>query len=247
MQIHERIYIVGSGSAGIGISNEMDCTVYLVDGGEECALIDTGAGIETERIIKNIKKDGIDPHKVSSIFLTHGHGDHSGGAAELSEFCEATVYALKETAEYVTYGNLKALSIKDAIEAGVYGRDYKYRCCPTEVISEDEEIRIGDSILYVYRMDGHCSGHGCYGMEYQGKRILFSGDTIFNYGRISIQSIWDCDLQKYIETCKALNKIHPDILLPAHGAFLLEYGYSYIEKAMKEINSLGIPKNIIEE
>ena len=57
----------------------------------------------------------------------------------------------------------------------MYGRDYKYRCCPTEVISEDEEIRIGDSILYVYRMDGHCSGHGCYGMEYQGCLLYTSG------------------------------------------------------------------------
>ena len=62
---------------------------------------------------------------------------------------------------------------------------------------------------------------------------------------ISMQSIWDCDLQKYIETCKKLAYIHPDILLPSHGTFLLEKGYTYIDKAMETIHTLGIPKNLI--
>ncbi len=244
MRIHERIYIVGSGTDGIGISNEKDCTVYLVDGGGEFALIDAGVGIQPERILSNIEKDGISPRMIASVFLTHGHGDHSGGAAALSRECGATVYALKETARYVETGDLEALSMREAIRAGIYGADYEYEPCPVQPLSDDEVLRVGDLRLRVHRTEGHCSGHGCYEMRFGGRTILFSGDTIFNYGRISLQAIWDCDLRSYIETCRKISRICPDILLPSHGAFLMDRGYTYIEKAMESVRALGIPKNL---
>lgn len=245
MRIHERISIIGSGTAGIGISNPYDCTVYLLDCGGTYALIDTGAGVETERILQNMEQEGVDRQQVSHIFLTHGHGDHSGGAAELRRECQAEVYALKETAGYVTGGDLDAIALREAIQAGVYGKDYVYQPCEVHPIPDDACIEIGEIRLFVHRTEGHCSGHACYEMNDKGKKILFSGDTVFNYGRISLQSIWDCDLQKYIETCRKLEEIHPDILLPSHGAFLMERGYAYIEKAMQAIQTLGVPENII--
>ena len=245
MQIHERIYIVGSGVTGIGISHESDCTVYMVDGGGEYALIDTGIGIDANRILQNIDKEGIDIKKISAILLTHGHGDHSGGAVALSQACHAKVYALEETANYVSSGDVDSISIKEAIQAGVFGKDYIYQACPVTPLLDKEHFIIGDITLQIHRTEGHCSGHGCYEMNFKNKKILFSGDAIFNYGMISMQSIWDCDLQKYIETCKKLAYIHPDILLPSHGTFLLEKGYTYIDKAMETIHTLGIPKNLI--
>ena len=247
MQIHERIYIVGSGDSGFGISHDLDCTVYLIDGDGEYALIDAGAGVEPESILHNIKAAGIHPAQISGIFLTHGHGDHSGGAFALSRACQAEVYALRETAEYVSEGNLKAIALEEAIRAGVYGKGYTFHACPVRPILEDTSVQVGDIRLNVYRMEGHCSGHTCYEMIWQGKKIVFSGDCIFNYGKIALQAIWDCDLQKYIESCKRLEEIHPDVLLPAHGSFLMSRGYTYIEKAMRKIRGLGIPDNLIGE
>lgn len=245
MQIHERIHIVGSGIAGFGISNEMDCTVYLIDGGNECALIDAGVGLEPEKILKNIEKAGIEKNKISYIFLTHGHGDHSGGAYVLSEKCDAKVYALSQTAKYVSDGDLQAISMEEAIKAGMYGKDYVYHKCQVQTLEEEAEIKIGDIVMKVHHMDGHCSGHACYEMVYKGKTILFSGDSVFNYGKISMQSIWDCDLQEYVKTVKRLEKIHPDILLPSHGAFLMSHGYYYIDQAMDSIQRLSVPENLI--
>lgn len=247
MQIHERIHIVGSGNSGFGISHDLDCTVYLIDGNGEYVLIDAGAGVEPETILHNIKAAGIHPTQISGIFLTHGHGDHSGGAYALSRACQAEVYALRETAEYVSEGNLKAISLEEAIQAGVYGPGYTFHACPVRPIEENASVQAGDLELTVYRMEGHCSGHACYGMVWQGRKILFSGDSVFNYGKIALQAIWDCDLQKYIESCRKMDRMHPDVLLPAHGAFLMSRGYSYIEKAMKQIRALGIPNNIIGE
>lgn len=247
MQIHERIHIVGSGIDGIGISHPLDCTVYMIDGNGEYALIDAGAGVEPERILQNLERTGVKRNSILRIFLTHGHGDHSGGARVLREACQAEVYALKETANYVTSGNLEAISVKEAIRAGVYGENYEYHSCPVHPLADDEQIKVGDLTLKVHRTEGHCSGHACYEMQYGGKRILFSGDSVFNYGKISMQAIWDCDLQKYIATCKKIESIHPDIFLPSHGVFLLENGSAYIDKAMAAIRSLGIPGNLIGE
>lgn len=244
MKIHERIHIVGSGIAGIGISHKLDCTVYLIDGGGEFALIDAGIGLESEKILNHIEESGIDKNKISSIYLTHGHGDHSGGAYVLSEQCSAKVYALSQTAKYVSEGDLQAISMGEAIEAGMYGRDYVYYKCQVHTLEEESKIQIGDIVMKVHHMDGHCSGHACYEMDYKGKTILFSGDSVFNYGKISMQSIWDCDLQEYIKTIKKLEKIHPDILLPSHGAFLLSHGYDYIDQAMKRIEVLSVPENL---
>ena len=35
MRLSDRVYLVGGGSLGFGISHELDCHVYLVDGGSE--------------------------------------------------------------------------------------------------------------------------------------------------------------------------------------------------------------------
>lgn len=247
MQIHERIHMVGSGISGFGISHELDCTVYLIDGNGEYALIDAGAGVEPESVLHNIKAAGIHPTQISKIFLTHGHGDHSGGAYALKQACQAEVYALKETAGYVSEGDLDAISLREAIQAGVYGEDYAFHACPVQPVQEEIPVSVGELQLTPHRMEGHCSGHACYEMIYKERKILFAGDAIFNYGKIALQAIWDCDLQKYIESCRKMEQMRPDILLPAHGAFLMSQGYRYIEKAMKKIRELGVPDNIIGE
>ena len=139
------------------------------------------------------------------ILLTHGHGDHAGGAAELSERCRADVYALPETARYVTEGDEKSLSVEEAIEVGIYDEDFHIRSCPVIPLPDGQTLQIGDLEIRARLMEGHCSGHGCYEVQLGGQTVIFSGDSVFCGGKISIQAIWDCDLQKYIET---LSLIH---------------------------------------
>lgn len=78
MKLMDSVYMVGSGTAGFSMTNAFDSTVYLVDGKDELALIDAGVGVQPERIIKQIERDGFDPAQIGKILLTHGHGDHAG-------------------------------------------------------------------------------------------------------------------------------------------------------------------------
>ena len=49
MKILEDIYIVGGGEYGIGISNYLDCNVFLIDGGGDAVLIGSGVGQDTKK------------------------------------------------------------------------------------------------------------------------------------------------------------------------------------------------------
>ena len=80
-KIAERIHLLASGSLGTGMSHPNDCNVCGIDCGGEFVLIDAGVGRETETIIENLLSDGIQLGQVQHLFLTHGHLDHSGGAA----------------------------------------------------------------------------------------------------------------------------------------------------------------------
>lgn len=75
------VYLVGSSE----ISNPRDCMVYLVDCKSELALIDAGVSADISKICKNIKTAGLNPENASTLFITHSHIDHVGGAASFRE------------------------------------------------------------------------------------------------------------------------------------------------------------------
>ena len=58
MRISKNVCIVASGDSGLSLTGPGDCTVYLVDGGSSCALIDAGFTLEPEQIVRNIEDDG---------------------------------------------------------------------------------------------------------------------------------------------------------------------------------------------
>ena len=60
VRITDEVYLVGGGVANaFGLSNDPDCHIYLVDGGDELALIDCGmaTGDSMERILGNVRAE----------------------------------------------------------------------------------------------------------------------------------------------------------------------------------------------
>ena len=247
MQLTRSVHIVASGDAGFSLTNAFDCTAYLVDGGGECALIDAGMGVEPEQILRGIRTAGFSPERVTRILLTHGHGDHAGGAAALSQACGAQVYAMEPAADFVSRGDIAALSLEKAIAAGVYEPGYTFRPCPVLPIADGQRIPVGCLTLTAVSSPGHSAGHCCYCLEEDGRRILFAGDVIQCGGRIALQAIWDCDLQQYVHTLYRLAELHPDALLPGHGCVALQRGWLHLDKARAVLDTLALPKNSIGE
>jgi glyoxylase-like metal-dependent hydrolase (beta-lactamase superfamily II) len=246
MKIANGINIVASGDAGFSLTHPDDCTVYLIDGGGALALIDAGSGLDSEAILREIRTAGFEPRQVRAILLTHGHGDHAGGARALSEACSAAVYAMEPAAGFVRAGDVQALSLAPAIEAGVYPRGYRFPSCPVEPLADGESIQIGDVSITAHLTEGHSAGHACYLCTIGGRRCAFVGDAITHGGRIALQPIWDCDLKAYIATVHRLAGLAPDALFPGHGCVTLNRGMKQIGRALDRLNALKLPWNAIE-
>lgn len=241
IRLNEYLWVVASGRAGSNLSDPYDCDVYLVDTGDGLVLVDAGVGSRGDAPLEGIRLCGFQPSDVRMILLTHGHADHSGNARYLHEETGAPVRAHAQCAGYVSQGNVAAIALDDAIRAGVYPQDYRFTACPVEPLEDGEAFALGSTRWTAIDTPGHCSGHMCYLMEREGKRYLFSGDSIFVGGRITLQNIWDCSIPDYAATAEKLCGFAFDALLPSHFGIDLREGHLQVEKAAAVFRDLGIP------
>src|SRR5699024_9058004 len=93
------------------LTDAYDCHVYLIDGGGELALVDSGAGYGVDEILFNVEVEGFSLNKLKYIFLTHGHADHSGGIRKILNHTNAKVVASKLTAKYLEEGDEQSISL----------------------------------------------------------------------------------------------------------------------------------------
>jgi hydroxyacylglutathione hydrolase len=247
MRLSERVYLVGSGSNGFDLTDPFDCHVYLVDGGSELALVDVGAGMGAEAIIENVKRDGFDPARIRHLILTHGHGDHAGGAAHMRSLLgEPATYVSGAIAESLRLGDEKAMSIDVAKQAGIYPLDYRLKPFPIDhELEEGATVEIGELQLTVLDTPGHSDGHVSLLMEEDGRQTLFAGDVIFFGGKILLQNIHDCRLDALIGSLRKLRQLEVSTLFPGHLTLSLRDGQRHIERANSVLDRLLIPEQMV--
>jgi glyoxylase-like metal-dependent hydrolase (beta-lactamase superfamily II) len=247
VRLAARTHLIGSGLNGFSLSHQLDCHVYLVDGGSELAVIDAGGGGAPERLVAEIERDGLDPGRVRHLILTHGHYDHAGGAAALRELLpQATVYASAAIAGAISQGDDAAISLDVAVERGLYPPGATLRPCPVEVaLREGDTIAVGDVFLGVLDTPGHSAGHVSLLLEEGGERSLFSGDVVFAGGSILLQPIHDCRIDAHVESLRKLRDLQLTSLFPGHFAVCLHDGQLHVELANGYLDRLTLPPQAI--
>jgi hydroxyacylglutathione hydrolase len=249
VRITGEVFIVGGGIANaFGLSDDPDCHIYLVDGGDEMALIDCGmaAGDSLERILSNVRAEGLDPAKITKIIATHYHMDHTGGAARFRDRMGVDVVAPADAAHALRTGDEHAVALDVAKAAGFYDMDYRFD--PVDValeVRDGDRIPIGQLELEVFETPGHCDGHASYVLQGSERRYLFAGDAVFSGGRVVLQNIHDCSIQKSAESIAKLAKLEFDALMPGHAAICLDGGMRHVAAAHTACQSLFVPKNLV--
>ena len=247
MRLADRIHLVGSGSMGFDLTDPYDCHIFLLDGGSESTLIDTGSGMGVEAVLENVRRDGLDPAAIRTIVLTHAHVDHGGGAARMRALLrEPPVLCHSSIAGFVRNADERGVSLDVAKGAGFYPGDYVLEPCPVDgELADGDVIRIGDLSLQVLDTPGHADGHVSLLLERSEERILFGGDVVFFGGTILLQNTWDCRLPEHINSLRRLRDLDVTGLLPSHLTLSLKNGQRHIERANEALDKLLVPNQMV--
>lgn len=143
---------------------QTNCYYVYREGADDIVIIDPGSNGEI--VYDDIK--GLGFEKVAGILLTHGHGDHTGGARRLKELSGAKIYAYEDEAEI----------LKDPEKnlSGWFGTAYGFEA--DEYFHDKQTFTMAGVTFTVLYTPGHTKGGCCYYVEEDG--VLFCGDTIFN-------------------------------------------------------------------
>lgn len=213
---------------------------YLIDGGSgHLTLIDPGLVSNFDTIIANIKKLGFSPKAIKWVINTHAHFDHSM-ANGLFRKLGAKILIGKDDADAVEKGTLVTakfmLSSKEVANYPKTKVDWP--------LSDGEELYLGNKTFIVIHTPGHTAGSSCLLLQLDGRNILFSGDTLLYDNRLGTQSTAYADNRAYLASLEKLEHFtltftnHPirwDVLLPGHGALVLNRAYMDVLKGLRTV------------
>jgi glyoxylase-like metal-dependent hydrolase (beta-lactamase superfamily II) len=183
---------------------EQNCTLLWDDETLEGAVVDPGGDVND--ILAAIAQTGM---KLRGIYLTHGHFDHAGGAAELSEKTGVPVIG-PEQGDAFLLGEIEATGRR-------YGLTGGRNCVPATWLKHGDVVKLGGADFEVRHVPGHTPGHVVFLNHERGFGIM--GDVLFN------GSVGRTDLGDYGNTEQLMEGIRTQLLtLPDDFGFTSGHG-----------------------
>ena len=144
---------------------EQNCTILWHEPSKKAVVIDPGGDVP--KIQAAIKQTGV---AVEKIWLTHGHIDHVGGAAELRDALKVPIEG-PHLADKFLLDNVVASGARFGM-TGV--RDF----APDRWLVEGDQVGIGGLAFDIL----HCPGHSPGSVVFFNKELRFAhvGDVLFN-------------------------------------------------------------------
>lgn len=178
---------------------------FLV-GDKSVAVIDPGpASASHEQAILQ----ALEPQqKITHIFVTHAHVDHSPLARRLSQVTGAPVLAFGNAAA----GRSPVMQqlAASGLAGGGEGVDADF--VPDQSLADGDIIATEDWSLEAIWTPGHFGNHMCFALG----DVLFCGDLVMGWAS-SLVSPPDGDLTDFMTSCRKLQSRRDRIFLPGHG------------------------------
>lgn len=216
--------------------------VYLVRGGDEWALIDTGVNSDDSiaAFQAALVSVGCAPEQIRKIICTHHHPDHFGSSRVYKELTGATLYIHKDEyarshtfAPSVRPPEAMPFFIANGIPVARFAHIPSphefwaglYRTTEPDVFIEDNDvITVGDREIQVVWTPGHAPGH-CV-MYLPHERVMIVGDHLLpkitphvGYFSAAVPN----PLGDFLESQRKIQRFDVDVVGPAHGGVFSDH------------------------
>ena len=155
----------------------------LVRSGSRVLLFDTGAGsnfgLIAGALLKSMQAANIDPASVTDIFISHVHGDHSGGlitSAGRLTYPNATIHMSASEWAY-----LSGMSADLAAKMGLEHVDKMAQTLKPKVVAFAPNAELIPGLVKAVEIKGHTPGHSGYLIISGSESLLYIGDSLHSY------------------------------------------------------------------
>ncbi|PSV40999.1 MULTISPECIES: MBL fold metallo-hydrolase [unclassified Photobacterium] len=146
---------------------QQNCSIIWCDETNQAAIVDPGGDIE--QLTKVVDELGL---TVTQLILTHGHLDHVGGTAPLSQSLNVPVIGPHKDDEFWLQGLPR--------QSEMFGFPMTEAFEPTQWLNDGDEIHVGNQTLQVLHTPGHTPGHVI--LFSNDANVAFVGDVLFKGG-----------------------------------------------------------------
>jgi len=144
---------------------QQNCTLLWNTATMHGVVIDPGGDVPD--ILAGIKQAGI---TIDEIWITHGHIDHVGGAAELRDELKVPIIGPHIADKYL---------LDNVVASGAnFGMTGVRNFAPDRWLDEGDQLKIGDLVFDVYHAPGHSPGSVVFFSK--DMRFAVVGDVLFN-------------------------------------------------------------------
>jgi 7,8-dihydropterin-6-yl-methyl-4-(beta-D-ribofuranosyl)aminobenzene 5'-phosphate synthase len=224
-----RITVVCDNNRGVpGVAPEWGFSC-LITGAPHTILFDTGGSGTT--LLANMRRLGIAPNEIQVVFLSHFHGDHTGGLARLLEknsratVCYPASFPRKFT-EALRRAGIKTLAVRAATKIG----DGVYTTGELGTWIKEQSLMIPTEKGTV--LITGCAHPGIVNIVAAAKAILGS-DVYFVMGGFHLGGMGENEL---VEIINAFKKLNVTSVGPCHCSgdaarrlFKIAYGRYYVD------------------
>lgn len=178
-------------------------------GRDQIAVIDPGPDLPAHQAAILAE---VGAGRISHIFVTHAHLDHSPGAASLSAATGAPVLAFGPAGA----GRSPVMQrlLDQGYQGGGEGVDHAFT--PDIALADGQTISTSEWQLTAIHTPGHFGNHLSFIQDDQ----IFCGDVVLGWSSTLI-SPPDGDLADYMRSLARLEAARPNRLFPAHGAAIM--------------------------